>query len=82
MSILLRLSGDWGEFISQGSPTFPKLLRSVHTEDEAAEAAVDLLREALRGRIRDGEGIPRLSEGVSTSRSISAPVEMVVIPGD
>ena len=49
--------GSDGSFIVS-FPDFPEALTFGHTEAEAADEAVDCLREALRGRIRDDEDIP------------------------
>ena len=67
--------GSEGVYIAR-FPDFPEALTFGHSENEAAEAAVDCLREALRGRIRDGEDLPQPSENVPASRNISAPAEM------
>ena len=68
--------GSDGSFIVS-FPDFPEALTFGHTEAEAADEAVDCLREALRGRIRDDEDIPPPSQGIPRAHRIAPPAEMV-----
>ena len=52
-------------------PDFPEALTFGSTECEAALEAVDCLREALRGRIRDGEELPSPSRDVADAFMIA-----------
>ena len=68
--------GEEGSFIVR-FPDFPEALTFGSTETEAVHEAADCLREALRGRIRDGENLPLPSENVQGAHMIAPPAEMV-----
>lgn len=55
---------------------FPEAVTFGLTEAEAERSAVDCLREALRGRIRDREDIPAPSQAGAGVRMVAAPAEI------
>lgn len=57
-------------------PDFAEARTAGRDERQAIEAAHDCLREALAGRIRDGEEIPEPSPMKADWHLISAPVEI------
>ena len=67
--------GSEGSYILR-FPDFPEAITFGHSEADALIEAVDCLREALRGRIRDCEDIPSPSADVAEARLIAAPAEI------
>jgi antitoxin HicB len=67
--------GSEGSYIVR-FPDLPEALTFGTTVADAAHAAVDCLREALRGRIRDMEPIPAPSQDVPDAHIIAPPAEM------
>ena len=62
-------SGEDGEIIVT-FPDFAEAITFGWTEEDALLQAQDCLREALRGRVRDGQDIPEPSTGIPGSRPI------------
>lgn len=72
--------GKEGSFIVR-FPDFPEALTFGTTRAEAAHEAVDCLREALRGRIQDGEEIPVPSTDVPDALLVAPPPEIAAKAG-